>query len=126
MIDRKIKILIVEDEAVNAIYLEKSLELGGYFVSEVAEDSRKAVSTFNEDKPDVILMDIKLTGSVDGIETSRIILKRNPGIPIIFMTGFDEEVIRREAMELNPLAFLVKPVRVEHIIELINNHFSKR
>jgi YesN/AraC family two-component response regulator len=122
-VGKNIKVMIVEDEAISGIFLKKTLELDDFQVSEIAPSYSKALRIFQSDNPDVVLMDIRLAGGPNGIETAKAILKENPNTPIIFMTGYDEDVVRSQALSLNPLGYLVKPFSKDKVIEMINDYF---
>jgi PAS domain S-box-containing protein len=106
------KIMIVEDEAVTAHQLKAFLEAEGYAVTSLPGLGEKAVVQAGLEKPDVVLMDIHLNGAMDGIEAAGI-LRREFGIPVIFMTAHaDDETIRR-AGRVMPVGYLVKPVETQ-------------
>ncbi len=107
--ERPIKVLIVEDEAWEARYLQVILRGLDYEFSPPVAKGADALASVSCDPPDVILMDIRLAGGMDGIETARQILERT-AIPIIFMTGYALPNVRERAEALNPAAFLEKPV----------------
>lgn len=62
-------------------------------------------------RPDLVIMGIRLAGAMDGIEAAREIIARY-GIPIIFVTGYSSRETIRQAKELNPIAYLEKPVQI--------------
>jgi two-component system, response regulator PdtaR len=126
VIEKKIKILIVEDEAITGIFLKEKLSLSNFEIQGIAPSSREAVRLFARCKPDMVLMDVMLAGEIDGIETAKILQKKQPDVPIIFMTGYDDEETRNSALSLHPLSFVVKPVDTETIRELADGYFSQK
>ena len=115
---QKIKILIVEDESLVALYLQKSLQQEGYEVGMLATRGEEAVESAQRENPDVILMDIRLEGDVDGIEAARRISEFSPA-KIIFNTSYKDPETKERAMALNPAAFLIKPVKIPDIQSVI-------
>jgi DNA-binding NarL/FixJ family response regulator len=70
-------------------------------------------------EPDVIIMDIRLAGNIDGIEASKEICKCYH-CNIIFATGYSDDNIRSKAMSLKPLAYLIKPYQMKELISLVD------
>ncbi len=102
------RILIIEDESVVALDLRQRLENLGYQVVGHATRGEKGVQLALETKPDLIMMDIKLRGALDGIEAAQRI-RAEIDIPIVFLTAFaDQETIRRAALT-GPFGYLLKP-----------------
>ncbi|MBT4286518.1 MAG: response regulator, partial [Deltaproteobacteria bacterium] len=66
----KAKILIVEDEAIIAMKIESQLQSLGYEVTSIVDTGEKVIQKAEEDKPDLILMDIRIKGGMDGIDTA--------------------------------------------------------
>jgi CheY-like chemotaxis protein len=115
---KNIKILVVEDEAFTARNLKIELEDLGYAVLEPIAKGEDAVPVAIEENPDLILMDIRLAGGLDGIEAAeRIIAKKK--IPIAFMTGYATEEIKERALKIYPLAYLEKPVDIDTINQIV-------
>jgi len=112
------KLIIVEDEAIIAQYLKMELEFTGYTVNGIYSNGKDCLAAVKSIETDVLLMDINLNGPMDGIDTAREILKFKQ-VGIIFMTGFSEELIKKRAMELLPVAFLSKPVEVEDLVTIL-------
>ena len=89
----KAKILIVEDEAIIAMEIESQLQGLGYEVISIVDTGEKAIKKAGEDNPDLILMDIRIKGEMDGIQTAAII-REQFDIPVVFSTAYlDEERI---------------------------------
>jgi len=102
------KVLIVEDERVTAEHIRLTLHRLGYEVVGIVSTGKAAIQRAGESKPDLILADIALQGSMDGIEVATQARARW-GIPTVFLTAFgDEETVRR-ARSSEPFGYLVKP-----------------
>ncbi len=115
-----LNILIVEDEAIIALGLQMELEMSGYGICQVVATGEDAIACVAENPPDLILMDNRLAGSMDGIEAARVILAAHP-LPIIFMTGYAADDIVQRAQSLHPHGYLIKPIRVYEIQPLIDS-----
>jgi len=104
------KILIVEDEAIIAMEIESQMQSLGYEVTSIVDTGNKAIKKAEVDKPDLILMDIRIKGEMDGIETAEII-KNKFGIPVIFSTAYlDKERIKRAKITM-PFGYVLKPIQ---------------
>lgn len=102
------KILIVDDEVVVAEDIRRQLRSLGYVVVGVVASGSEAVQLAGEHRPDLILMDIKLKGQIDGIDAARTI-QAQYGIPVIYLTAFSDEETLERARHTLPLAYLIKP-----------------
>ena len=114
------KILIVEDEFIEAIGFEKSLKSLGYDVIGIASTGEDALEKVVDLKPDLILMDIVLKCEMDGIEAAAQI-KKNFDIPIVYLTAHLEEIEVKRAKLTSPYGYIIKPVNktdLKNIIEL--------
>ncbi|MFA6505713.1 MAG: response regulator [Treponemataceae bacterium] len=122
----KLKVLVVEDEALISLMLCKELKKFGFDAVNKASTAEDAVRMVNEINPDFIFMDIRLIGHRDGIDAAETILAgRNEPIPIAFMTAYSSTEVKDRAMKLNPAAFLVKPVNVQSLRALIEREVGK-
>lgn len=104
----KAKILIVEDEGLIAMDLKSRLQNLGYDVPHIALSGEEAVKKAREIQPDLVIMDIKLSGDMDGIEAADII-RVSCDIPIIFLTAFLDEALLRRAKIIEPYGYVLKP-----------------
>lgn len=103
------KILIVEDEAVVALNLEKSLRRLDYQVIARVDNGAAAIEQISKNEDlDMILMDIRLKGELDGIETAQLIYKISY-IPIIFLTAYNDDSTVKRAMGSRSFGYLIKP-----------------
>jgi PAS domain S-box-containing protein len=105
---KSIKILIVEDEQIVAKNIEKRLTAAGYQVVASVSTGEEAIEKVKGLSPDIILMDIKLKGKIDGIETADI-LRKNYQLPVIFLTSYTDEETFHRAKNTEPFGYLIKP-----------------
>jgi two-component system, response regulator PdtaR len=103
------KVLIVEDEIVAAMALERTLTNIGYQVIGTVASGEDAIVWADRESPDFIVMDIRLAGAIDGIDAAERIAEIS-GAAILFMTGYDDKDTKARAMALKPLGFLTKPI----------------
>lgn len=105
-----LKILIVEDEMLIAANIANQLEAFGYEVIGIIPRGEEAIKVVQNDKPDLVLMDINLKGELDGIETAKKIQQEGQ-IPIIYLTANSDDEHFNRAKATNPYAFLSKPFK---------------
>ncbi len=104
------RILVVEDEGIVVLHIKKALESFGYIVAGIASSSEDAVAKASETRPDLVLMDIVLRGSGDGISAAEEI-RNLLNIPIIFLTSHADESTLERAKASEPFGYIVKPLR---------------
>ena len=121
--DKKIKILIVEDEVLIAHSLSIELKFVGYEVCNFVASGEEAISETKKHNPDVILMDINLSGEIDGIVAAEKIIEYK-NIPIIFMTGYPEKSLIERAQYINPVGYFQKPVEIYDLKPIIDTIFE--
>ena len=108
-------ILIVDDEVLIAAQLREYLESMGYACRRHAPNrAEEAVDKARALKPDLILMDIRMDGGMDGITAAEII-KREMDIPVIFVTAYGNERIVARAKTVEPAGFITKPFSLEEL-----------
>ena len=112
------RIMLVEDEGVVALQLRARLELLGYQVVEIADSGSEAVRLAQEHCPDLILMDIRLRGAMDGIEAARAIRSRKD-VPIIYLTAYADDATVQRAKITEPHGYLVKPFEDQELSSTI-------
>lgn len=108
------KVLIVEDELIIALDIKRILEKSDFSVTAIASNYNSALNNVRITRPDIILMDINLKNSKDGIEVTKKI-SETENIPVIYITAFaDDETIKR-AIETEPVGYLMKPFKEEDL-----------
>lgn len=100
-------ILVVEDERITAEDIRAGLKFAGYKVPAVCSTGEDAVQQAGRLEPDLVLMDIKLEGEMDGIEAAAEI-KKSHDIPVIYLTAYSDEETVERAKLTEPSGFLVK------------------
>ncbi len=104
----KKRIFLVEDESIVAKDVEGILKSQGYEVVGIADTGKKALSEVEKLAPDVILMDIRIKGPMDGIDTAKEIQKKHD-IPIIYVTAYADDKTLGRAKITGPFGYIVKP-----------------
>jgi CheY-like chemotaxis protein len=116
----KIKILVAEDELIIARWLKMELELLDYEVCALVSSGEEAITSAVKFEPDVILMDVYLNGELSGLETARMIQKKND-CKIIFMTGYNKANLETEITGIDPEIVLMKPINPTDLKEIIDS-----
>ena len=108
------KILVVEDERLVALDLQRSLEHMGYVVPATPATTAEALAAAADHLPDLVLMDVRLANNDDGIATADA-LRSIRDVPVVFLTAYaDTETIMR-ARRVGPFGYLVKPIRPDEL-----------
>ncbi|HEQ71687.1 MAG TPA: PAS domain S-box protein, partial [Spirochaetia bacterium] len=102
------KILLVEDEKIVAYDIKMILSTMNRIVTRVASSGKEAIDMVAAERPDLILMDISLSGEYDGIQTAEFIT-RDHDIPLIYLTAFADEKTLERAKRTEPMGYLLKP-----------------
>ncbi|ADN37515.1 response regulator receiver protein [Methanolacinia petrolearia DSM 11571] len=118
------KVLIVEDEVIVAMSIERTLSSFGYDVVGLSTSPEDAIRIAGELKPDLVLMDINLDGEIDGIDAAEKIAQTSD-IPVIYLTSYTNEETMRRAIGTNPYGYLTKPVRPKELYTTIETVLNK-
>jgi DNA-binding LytR/AlgR family response regulator len=111
----KLKILLLEDEVLTARDIEEQLTEVGYFVCGIARSYEEAMELYQQHIPDLLLLDIKIQGKRDGIDLARTINSFSQ-VPVIFLTGNEDQETLARAKKTLPVAFILKPFRPNEFI----------
>ncbi|MBC8400303.1 MAG: response regulator [Candidatus Marinimicrobia bacterium] len=103
------RLLIVDDEVVMITQIEAHLKKAGYEIVGAATDGAQAVQLAIKTRPDLVIMDIMLSGEFNGIKAAKII-SESTGIPIIFLTAHSENSYIQKVKEVNPYGYILKPL----------------
>jgi CheY-like chemotaxis protein len=111
-------ILVVEDESIQAIFLRRVLRRLGYQAPEHAASGPEAIEKAAQYSPDLILMDVRLRGPMDGI-TAAGHIQSERRVPIIYLTAYADQTTLRRIQQTRAYGFLQKPVDDEILVSAI-------
>ena len=103
------QVLVVEDDGIIALDVESQLKSIGYSVSALASSAEEALAKAAETQPDLVLMDIRLKGELDGIAAAEQI-RRRYGIPVVYLTAHADDETLSRAKRTEPAGYVLKPV----------------
>lgn len=118
------RILIVEDERLVAEDLQDTLTQVGYAVAGIVASGERAIDKVAETSPDLVLMDINLSGEMDGISAAEVIRTRH-GTPVVYLTAFSNDRTLARARETDAFGFIVKPFQEKAVIAAIEMALGK-
>jgi CheY-like chemotaxis protein len=121
---KPVSILIVEDEALIASYIEEVLGESGFRVAGIAASGPEALSLAAENQPSLALVDIRLTGPIDGIELA-CLLRERYDLPAIFLSGLADADTTARAQAAQPLGFLPKPFLPSQVFNAIQRALDR-
>ncbi len=107
---KKARILVVENETIIATEIEAHLQSLGYEVTSIVDTGEKAVEKAESDRPDLVLMDIRSKGDMDGIDAADMI-RSKLNIPIVFLIADPDAQKIEQAKTAMPFGYLLKPIR---------------
>lgn len=106
---QELRVMIVEDEAIGALYLRNTLEGMGHRVVSVVDSGEDAIRTALDQRPDLVLMDIRIRGDIDGVMAAYSI-KAATEVPSILVSAFGKNELRQYRHVEDDFLFLSKPV----------------
>lgn len=119
------RIFVVEDDAIIRLDLEETLEQLGFEVAGSALSGLEALLEIERTSPDLVLMDIKLAGRLDGIATAAALRKRND-LALVYVTSHSDPATLARAAETAPDGYVVKPFAESDLCEAIATALAKR
>jgi two-component system cell cycle sensor histidine kinase/response regulator CckA len=115
---RPAAILVVEDEAIVARDIQTTLRDLGYEVQETASSCEEAIHRASTRAPDLVLMDIRIQGQRDGVDTAEM-LRRRFRIPVVFLTAYADDTTIERAKKAQPYGYLVKPIKSNELRSVV-------
>ncbi len=109
-----LKILIVEDDSVSAILLQRALEKNNHIIIGVADSGEKALDLLALNFADIVMMDISLAGELDGIRTTEIINEKYD-IPVVYLSASSDAETLNKVVGTNPSAYVIKPFNIREL-----------
>ncbi|HEY9627550.1 MAG TPA: response regulator [Coleofasciculaceae cyanobacterium] len=122
---RLIRVLIVEDERIVARDIKACLEGLGYSVAGMATSGEEAIAKARDLHPDIVLMDIRLEGEMDGIEAAQQIWN-NLHIPVIYATGYSDTATVDRATDSELFGYILKPIKERDLYIAIKNALQRQ
>lgn len=116
--------MLVEDELITALDIQRMLERGGYQVSATVSSGEEAVEKVATIMPDLILMDIFLSEDMDGIEASDLIMKKLD-VPVIFLTANADSNTIKRADSIRHYGYLIKPIKQSELDSIISTALQR-
>lgn len=120
----KERIMLVEDELITAMDIQRMLECVGYEVSATVSSGEEAVQKARDIKPDLIIMDIFLSTTMDGIEATDIIVNQLD-IPVIFLTANTDSNTLKRADKTKHYGYLIKPIKQSDLGSIISTAIQR-
>jgi len=114
------KFLIVEDDMILSMVNKKYVELLGHKVVQSVKTGPAAIDAVKKYNPDIILMDIRIEGDMDGIEAMEEIRKFS-NANVIYLTGNSEPATKLRAEQTSMLAFCIKPISIDDLKAVLSN-----
>lgn len=111
-------IMIVDDAAFMRMMIKDILSKNGYNVVGEAENGKKAIDTYTECKPDLVLMDITMP-EMDGIQALKGIRSNDPNATVIMCSAMGQQAMVIEAIQSGAKDFIVKPFQAERVLEAV-------
>ena len=105
---QRVRIFVVEDDALSAMMLHDLLEMWGYAVCGTASGAAAAIQEIERRKPDLVLMDIRLADNTDGVAAA-VEIRRRLGVRSIFLTAHTDRKTLARVQNAEPLGLLAKP-----------------
>lgn len=113
-------ILIVEDDKATSELIKLLLAGRGHKVCGIVSSGEDAVSVTLKSKPDLVLMDIKINGKINGIIAFELI-RQLANVPVIFISAFADTTTIDRAMKSNPDGYIVKPFKSEDLLQKVES-----
>jgi len=113
------EVLIVEDEFITAMTVKSMLKRMGAYNPDSAGSGEEALEKAKQRSPRLVIMDINLGEGMDGIETAKR-LKEFLATEIVFLTAFSDAGVKERAMQVEPLAYLIKPLESYELKQILD------
>ncbi|WP_407355150.1 response regulator [Methanolobus sp. WCC5] len=110
----EVKILVVEDESIIGLNIKKKLKNFGYTVPAIVSTGKEAIKMAEITFPDLVLMDVRLKGDMDGVDTAEEI-RKSFDIPIIYLTAYSDDEVLEKAKRTEPYGYIVKPFKADDL-----------
>lgn len=114
------KIMLVDDAAFMRMMIKDTLKKNGFTDIVEAGNGEQAIAAYQEQKPDLILMDITMP-VMDGLEALRRLKEIDPGVQVVMCSAMGQETMVVDALKLGAKDFIVKPFKPDRIMKTVNS-----
>lgn len=121
MSGRALRVLIVEDEAIVAADVEDLLGRAGIDVVGWTSRGEEALEIAGREAPDVILLDVRLRGSMDGVQVAESLREAGITSALVFLTAYSDGLVRDRVQHLEPVDLLYKPFAEEELLRMVRD-----
>jgi DNA-binding NarL/FixJ family response regulator len=114
------RLVVVDDDNLLAEELAGLLTDVGYEVTGVANEARQGIALVDQTHPDVVVMDVRMDG-MSGTEAAGVLQRRHPDVPVVLLSSYSDEGIRKAARDVNVAAYLVKGCSAGELLSTIGS-----
>ena len=118
------KILIVEDEALITLDLTHRLTRIGFAPTNAVRSAEEAFESIERERPDIVLMDIRIDGKMDGVEAASIVRERY-FLPVVYLTSHTDESTLERAQATEPFGYIIKPFQTNNLKAMLTMALRK-
>ena len=118
------KIMLVDDAAFMRMMIKNALTASGYTDFVEAQDGAEAVTKYEEEKPDMVIMDITMP-NMDGLQALKKIREADPSAKIVMCTAMGQESMVVDAINSGARDFIVKPFDAQRVVQTVNGILGK-
>ena len=119
------KIMLVDDAAFMRMMIKNALTASGYTDFVEAQDGAEAVTKYEEEKPDMVIMDITMP-NMDGLQALKKIREADPSAKIVMCTAMGQESMVVDAIKSGARDFIVKPFDAQRVVQTVNGILGKQ
>lgn len=109
-------LVIIEDEYLISYFLEDACRQAGWVAAGMTDSAEDGLKMIREVRPEVALIDIRLSGPRDGVELASQVMEEQPDLKVIFVTGSVEPEVSERMAALSPSNILIKPIQSPDLI----------
>lgn len=113
------KILLVDDAGFMRMMIKNNLTKAGYTSFVEGEDGQRAIELYQQEKPDLVIMDITMP-NVNGIQALAEIKKLDPSAKVVMCSAMGQESMVMDAISLGAMDFIVKPFKQDRIVQTVS------
>lgn len=114
------RLVVVDDDTKLAEELAGLFSDVGYEVAGVANEAEQGIALVARARPDVVVMDVRMDG-MSGTEAAGVLHRRHPGLPVVLLSAYSDEGIRKAAQDVNVAAYLVKGCSAGELLSTVGS-----